>query len=408
MKHPGATAGFIVAFTFLVLAVGITAYVLIRRRRTIIHGGWNTSRREVHHTINLGKEQLLDEPRSYTQSWAGSSVAGNGLNSLHHLPSPDKPVSETGVHTSATNHIIKGNGKLQFTVAYDNNIQELQVSILRCVELPQIDSSLNTVDSYVKLELLPEKRHRVKTRVVRGSSNPFYGEVFTMDKVPLSLLKAGSLHFIVVGFDRHSRDSVIGEVVCTLGDLELNLVKEVTVTRDILRRKFSVSRMPYYHHHRHLQKLQIAIINAVKPSDKNRGMLLLSLCYLPAASRLTAVVLKAEGLPKVDLANSSGNPYVKLYFMENDRRIAKKKTHVKKRTSNPVFNEAFALEIPPNAKLEDIRLEFRLVNWERDSPSRVIGRVTIGCRGNDKAKEHWSKAIENPRKQVAEWHTILV
>lgn len=98
---------------------------------------------------------------------------------------------------------------------------------------------------------------------------------------------------------------------------------------------------------------------------------------------------------------------MKLYFMENDRRIAKKKTHVKKRTSNPVFNEAFALEVPPNAKLEDIRLEFRLVNWERDSPSRVIGRVTIGCCGNERAKEHWKRAIENPRKQVAEWHTIL-
>lgn len=44
-----------------------------------------------------------------------------------------------------------------------------------------------------------------------------------------------------------------------------------------------------------------------KSSDKNRGLLLISLCYLPAASRLTAVVLKAEGLPKVDLADSSGN-----------------------------------------------------------------------------------------------------
>ncbi|VDK33831.1 unnamed protein product [Taenia asiatica] len=418
MKSPGATAAFIVGFTFLVLAVGITAYILVRRHRRISRGGWEVSRREIHRTLNLGKEQLLDEPHSYTQSWSGSSGAGNGSNLFRHLPSPDKPVTEKEFHTPTTNHLIRGIGKLQFTVAYDNKVQELQVSILRCVDLPQLDSSLNTVDSYVKLELLPEKRHRVKTRVVRGSNNPFFGEAFIMDKVPLSLLKAGSLHFIVVGFDRHSRDSVIGEVVCPLSDLELNLAKEVTVTRDILRRKFSVSLTLSY---RYLVLLItfisrsgycIAILDIFYfiiscPSDKNRGMLLISLCYLPAASRLTAVVLKAEGLPKVDLADSSGNPYVKLYFMENDRRIAKKKTHVKKRTSNPVFNEAFALEVPPNAKLEDVRLEFRLVNWERDSPSRVIGRVTIGCCGNERAKEHWKKALENPRKQVAEWHTIL-
>lgn len=241
MKNPGVTAAFIVGFTFLVLTVAITAYILVRRHRRISRGGWEISRREIHRTLNLGKEQLLDEPHSYTQSWSVSSGAGSGLNSFRHLPSPDKPVTQKEVHTPTTNHIIKGIGKLQFTVTYDNKVQELQVSILRCVELPQLDSSLNTVDSYVKLELLPEKRHRVKTRVVRGSNNPFFGEAFTLDKVPLSLLKAGSLHFIVVGFDRHSRDSVIGEVVCPLNDLELNLAKEVTVTRDILKRKFSVS-----------------------------------------------------------------------------------------------------------------------------------------------------------------------
>ena len=93
--------------------------------------------------------------------------------------------------------------------------------------------------------------------------------------------------------------------------------------------------------------------------------------------------------------------------MENGRRLAKKKTHVKKRTSNPVFNEAFALEIPPNTKLEDIKLDFRMVNWERDSPSKVIGHVILGCCGNEQARQHWSTAIENPRKQVAEWHNIL-
>ncbi len=98
---------------------------------------------------------------------------------------------------------------------------------------------------------------------------------------------------------------------------------------------------------------------------------------------------------------------MKLYFLESDRRIAKKKTHVKKRTSSPVFNEAFALEIPPQAKLENIKLDFRVVNWERDSPSKVVGHVIIGCAGNEQARQQWKTAIENPRKQVAEWHTIF-
>ncbi|KAM7536945.1 hypothetical protein Aperf_G00000077186 [Anoplocephala perfoliata] len=377
INKPGPIIGFIVGFTCITLAIAVTAYVLVRRRRRLANRIWDYSVEDTRRTLNLGKEQLLGEPHSFIQSHNGESS-----NLYRHLPSPDKPADGLE-HASATpNHTIKGLGKLQFTATYGSSVQELQISILRCMDLPNLDPSLNTIDSYVKLELLPEKRHRVKTRVVRGSSNPFFGEAFTLNKVPLNLLKTGSLHFIIVGFDRHSRDSVIGEVVCPLNEHDLNISREVTVTREILKRRFSAS-------------------------DKNRGLLLISLCYLSAACRLTAVVLKAEGLPKVDLADSAGNPYVKLYFMENDKRIAKRKTHVKRRTSNPVFNEAFALDIPPNTKLENIRLDFRMVNWERDSPSKVVGHVILGSSGNDRARQHWKTAIENPRKQVAEWHNIL-
>ncbi|VUZ57274.1 unnamed protein product [Hymenolepis diminuta] len=378
MNNPGAIVGFIIVFTFMVLAIGTTAYVVVRKRRRLADGMWSSTRDDIKRTLNLGKEQLLDEPHSFSSSYNGETPNNN----FRHLPSPDKPVNEVEHASRTPNHTVKGLGKLQFSASYDNAVQELQISILRCMDLPNLDPTLNTVDSYVKLELLPEKTHRVKTRVVRGSNNPFFGEAFTMNQVPLNLLKAGSLHFIIVGFDRHSKDSLIGEVVCPLSHLDLNLSKEVTITREILKRKFSAS-------------------------DKNRGLLLISLCYLPAACRITAVVLKAEGLPKVDLAGSAGNPYVKLYLLENDRRIAKKKTHVKKRTSNPVFNEAFALDIPLNAKLEDIKLDFRMVNWERDSPSKVVGHVILGYSGSDRARQHWKRAIENPRKQVAEWHNIL-
>nr|CDS27420.1 synaptotagmin [Hymenolepis microstoma] len=378
MDNPGAIVGLIIGFTFVVLAIGTTTYVVVRRRRRLANRMWSSSPEDIGRTLNLGKRQLLDEPHSFSSCYNSESPNNN----FRHLPSPNKSADRVEFVSRTPNHAIKGLGKLQFSVTYDNTHQELQVSVLRCMDLPNLDHTLNTIDSYVKLELLPEKRHRVKTRVVRGSSDPYFGEAFTMSKVPLIQLKAGSLHFKIFALDQHSRDSLIGEVICPLSELDLNLSKEVTTTREILKRKFSAS-------------------------DKNRGLLLISLCYLPAACRLTAVVLKAEGLPKVDLAESPGNPYVKLYFLENNRRIAKKKTHVKKRTSNPVFNEAFALDIPPNAKLEDIKLDFRVVNWERDSPSKVIGHVILGYSGNDRARQHWKTAIENPRKQVAEWHNML-
>ena len=42
------------------------------------------------------------------------------------------------------------------------------------------------------------------------------------------------------------------------------------------------------------------------------------------------------------------DPYVKIYLMYNGQRISKKKTHVKKRTLNPVFNESFVFDLPRN------------------------------------------------------------
>ena len=43
---------------------------------------------------------------------------------------------------------------------------------------------------------------------------------------------------------------------------------------------------------------------------------------------------------------TSTDPYVKIYLLYNEQRIAKKKTHVKKRTLNPVFNESFVFDLP--------------------------------------------------------------
>ena len=42
-----------------------------------------------------------------------------------------------------------------------------------------------------------------------------------------------------------------------------------------------------------------------------RGELLVSLCYQPAANRLTVVVLKARNLPKMDVTGLSGELHIR-------------------------------------------------------------------------------------------------
>lgn len=73
------------------------------------------------------------------------------------------------------------------------------------------------------------------------------------------------------------------------------------------------------------------------------------------------------------------DPYVKIYLQYNGQRIAKKKTHVKKRTLSPVFNESFVFDIPAgggggggDAGLDSVSLEFLLLDWDRVTKNEVI------------------------------------
>lgn len=117
----------------------------------------------------------------------------------------------------------------------------------------------------------------------------------------------------------------------------------------------------------------------------SRGELLVSLCFQPATNKLTAVVLKAKNLPKFDVTGLAGStpllshwagislssltadPYVKVYMLYNGQRVGKKKTHVKKRTLSPVYNESFVFDLPSSdpGALDAVSFEFLLMDWDR-------------------------------------------
>lgn len=172
--------------------------------------------------------------------------------------------------------------------------------------------------------------------------------------------------------------------------------------------------------------------------SQGRGELLVSLCWQPVTSRLTVVVLKARNLPKMDVTGLA-DPYVKIYLLYNQQRIAKKKTHVKKRTLSPVFNESFVFDVPNGADgLNNVSLEFMLLDWDRVTKnevhetfgnkklppgvarnvdrvteyafafvSQVIGRLEFGgpkCQGS--AVNHWKEVCNSPRRQIADWHKL--
>lgn len=78
--------------------------------------------------------------------------------------------------------------------------------------------------------------------MVRNTRNPIYDEDFTFYGLSLGELSAISLHFVVLSFDRYSRDDVIGEVVCPLNSIDLNQIEsqQVALSKEIQPRSLKV------------------------------------------------------------------------------------------------------------------------------------------------------------------------
>nr|XP_042135256.1 synaptotagmin-11 isoform X1 [Peromyscus maniculatus bairdii] len=273
-------------------------------------------------------------------------------------------------------------GSLTFSVDYNFPKKALVVTIQEAHGLPVMDDQTQGSDPYIKMTILPDKRHRVKTRVLRKTLDPVFDETFTFYGIPYSQLQDLVLHFLVLSFDRFSRDDVIGEVMVPLAGVDPSTGK-VQLIRDIIKRN-----------------IQKCI---------SRGELQVSLSYQPVVQRMTVVVLKARHLPKMDITGLSGrasDPYVKVNVYYGRKRIAKKKTHVKKCTLNPVFNESFIYDIPADL-LPDISIEFLVIDFDRTTKNEVVGRLILGAHSvTASGAEHWREVCESPRKPVAKWHSL--
>ncbi|XP_048206569.1 synaptotagmin-like protein 1 [Perognathus longimembris pacificus] len=96
-----------------------------------------------------------------------------------------------------------------------------------------------------------------------------------------------------------------------------------------------------------------------------RGAVHLALHYEPGAAELRVRVIQCQGLAAARRRRS--DPYVKIYLLPDKQ--SKRKTAVKKRNLNPVFNETLRYSIPP-AELPGRVLSLSV--WHRESLGRNI------------------------------------
>uniref|UniRef100_A0A8C6STM7 Synaptotagmin IV n=1 Tax=Neogobius melanostomus TaxID=47308 RepID=A0A8C6STM7_9GOBI len=269
-----------------------------------------------------------------------------------------------------------GLGTLHFALEYQAEKKAFIVHIKEAQGLTPTDEHSLTSDPYIKLTLLPEKKHRVKTRVLRKTLHPAFDETFSFYGLSQARVAQLSLHFVVLSFDRFSRDEVIGETLVPLSGIDLSEGR-VLMSREIIKKDTKTS---------------------------GRGELLLSLSYQSTTNSLSVVVLKARHLPRTE--HGPTDPFVKVNMFHGKKRIYKKKTHVKKCSPNPVFNELFTFDLPSERELKDISVELLLMDSDPRSPSPVLGRLLLGTSSAGTPGEHWREICEHPRRQIAKWHGL--
>lgn len=71
-------------------------------------------------------------------------------------------------------------GRIQFSVGYNFQESTLTVKIMKAQELPAKDFS-GTSDPFVKIYLLPDKKHKLETKVKRKNLNPHWNETFLFE-----------------------------------------------------------------------------------------------------------------------------------------------------------------------------------------------------------------------------------
>ncbi|XP_011487847.1 synaptotagmin-7 isoform X4 [Oryzias latipes] len=265
-------------------------------------------------------------------------------------------------------------GRIQFSVGYSFQDSTLTVKILKGQELPAKDFS-GTSDPFVKLYLLPDKKHKLETKVKRKNLNPHWNETFLFEGFPYEKVVQRTLYLQVLDYDRFSRNDPIGEVSIPLNKLDLANMQ--TFWKEL---------------------------KPCSDGSGSRGDLLVSLCYNPTANIITVSIIKARNLKAMDIGGTS-DPYVKVWLMNKDKRVEKKKTAVMKRCLNPVFNDSFPFDVPAHV-LRETTIIITVMDKDRLSRNDVIGKIYLSWKSGPAEVKHWKDMMGHPRTAVAQWHAL--
>ncbi|NXR80423.1 SYT12 protein, partial [Pycnonotus jocosus] len=265
-------------------------------------------------------------------------------------------------------------GQVEVSMEYDGRAAALHVTLLQGKDLLEKEDA-RFESCFMRVSLLPAEQIVGISRIQRSSYSVAFDERFSVPLDPAAL-EENSLRFSVFGVDEDERSVSTGVAELKLSDL------------DLATRPFNAWL--------YLQDTNKAVDTV--------GEILLSLSYLPTAERLTVVVVKAKNLVWSN-GKVTADPFVKVYLLQDGRKISKKKTAVKRGDTNPVFNEAMIFSVPAIV-LQELSLRVTVAESGEDGRGDNTGHVLIGPAASGMGTTHWNQMLATLRKPVSMWHPL--
>jgi Ca2+-dependent lipid-binding protein len=99
------------------------------------------------------------------------------------------------------------------------------------------------------------------------------------------------------------------------------------------------------------------------------------------------------------------DPYVKIWLTHDGKKIEKKKTQIKEKTLNPIFDETFLFTVPYE-RIRQTSLIVSVMDYDRMGRNEAIGQLVLGPKSGPIEMKHWNEMFAKTRQPVVQWHLL--
>ena len=99
------------------------------------------------------------------------------------------------------------------------------------------------------------------------------------------------------------------------------------------------------------------------------------------------------------------DPYVKIWLMHDGKKMEKKKTAVKEKTLNPIFEDTLMFTVPYE-RIRQTSLAVSVMDYDKMGRNEQIGQIVLGSKSGPMEVKHWNEMFAKSRTDVTKWHIL--